>query len=441
MRISRIANSSRPPMYKFFIFIFICILISQILIAKRPSEISFTVLFYLGTLAIFLFFGLCGKLVQPYNYPLNYLTIITYFYCFYFYSVGLIISYVYNDSKLLSVIEFPYRISSLFIIIVLPWVIRQEKDMNFLFILLMIWNGLLLIQDMIFWMIGVDQTNIVVDSYRMVGSEYSSVALNISFPFAFAGLIAYWNNPKYRTLIRGLLLTFIILSILKIFLSFSRAYWLVIFPLNIIGAICMASYKSHISQFFRIVSNKIIKLTVIFTLTGTIAAVLIGVFNPTYTQIIITRFDQVNKSASNRFDEYNKAFEEWSSSPIWGKGFAYEATFYKGNRLRHQQYIHNLIMQFLMSSGLIGLSIVLILFGEMYVQLLKLFKRSKSILQAAILIANLLIVTNILLSSFIQTTIQNQQTYFVLAIVISFVVIIERLQNEKRNNSYYLHKY
>jgi hypothetical protein len=63
-------------------------------------------------------------------------------------------------------------------------------------------------------------------------------------------------------------------------------------------------------------------------------------------------------------------------------------------------------------------------------QIMKLFKRSRTLLQTVILIAIVITLANIVLMSLTETVINAQEVYFLEAIVISFAISIKRLQRQ-----------
>jgi O-antigen ligase len=408
---------------KFFVFLFACLLIAQVLLSVRPNEIAFPVLFHVSALGFFLFFGTCAYFVDPNPAPVDRLTLVALVFLAYFYTGGVLVSKLYGG-KTFDCIEFPYRIANLFMLLFIPYFVRSEKALKQVFIMLLFMMGVLLVRDLV---IGPSDE----ESIRYVGKEFSSASVLITPAFACAAMVAFWTTTKRRIIVRSLLVILWVLLLTKLFLTFSRAVWLGVFPVNVIGVVYLLKRKYKFGREFRRVAKKAAQIIIFLVVTGLIGIIGVSIYTPKITDFLEYRINKTSPEANARMDEYSNAVREWLESPIWGKGFAYESTFVKGKRTRHQQYVHNLFLQFLMSSGVVGLSLILILLGSIFFQVWKLFNRSQSLLQTAVLIGCLLTVLNIGMQSLVQTVIQKQETYFILAMVISFAIIVKRLQLEE----------
>jgi len=411
-------------MNPFFAFLFGCLLASQVLYSEAPKEIDTTVLFHVASLGSLLLFGSLNILMKPNRIQLDRLALVPLIFIAYFFSVGIILSH-FNGAGFLRTIEFPYRISNLLIILFLPRFVRQEKDLNFIFLMLLLMLGVFLVRDITNW-------RNEYEHLRMVGRGFSPLSIVAAIPFAMGAAIAYWNNPKHRILIRSLLLAFFLLSAMKVFLSLSRAVWIVNVPLSILAIFYLlhiGDKKSRRLRFWKKRMSKVIFAMLIVGITGVIS---LYQLNPDVGALIHLRFGKISQSKDAKMDEFKNAFQEWAESPIWGKGFGVETTFYKGYRLREQDYVHNWILQFMMSSGVIGLGLIVAMLGSIFQELLTLWRRgSPTMLQTGILITCFLTTLNIILQGTIQTTLQREESYFLLAVVISFAIIIRKFERKR----------
>jgi hypothetical protein len=419
-------------MNKIFYFLFCCILLAQVLLSERPAEINFPLLFHVGTLGLFLVFGFFTIMMEGQPRRRDAMIYAVLAFLVYFFTIGVIISalsVVRARSGTLAIIEFPYRISNLFMVLVIPWFIRSEKKLDKLFALVLVAMGLQILRDLAVGS-GGESESLLME--RLWGPEFSSAMFLGALPFAFGGMIAYWNVPRYRFLKRLLLVAFWAILSLKLFLTYSRAVWLLMFPLNIAAVFYLLRRKSSQLRGFRTWTRRLSLLIGFLVLMGTITISLLVVANPGVGDLILKRQQKTALEAGARLAEYQNAMKEWLSSPVWGKGFGYESRFYKAGKVRSQEYVHNFILQFLMSSGIVGLMLILTMLGTAMWHMKKLFLAAQSRLQIAILVASILTVLNILIICFFHTLILKQDIYFLLAIVISFAVIIRRLQMHER---------
>jgi O-antigen ligase len=330
---------------------------------------------------------------------------------------------------LLAIIEYPYRISNLLMVLVIPWFIRQEKQLSKLFALMLIMIGLQIIRDMAVGSTG-DSESLLLE--RLWGPEFSSSMFLAALPFAFGGMIVYWGTPRHRILTRAALLIFWAIVLLKLFLTYSRVVWIVLVPLDVFMVIYFLRRKSFQKGHSREKGKKLSRLIFALAGAGVIMMTLLIAFNPQVLKVVAERKQTTAMMAGARWAEYQNAAQEWLTSPVWGKGFGYESRFYKGGRVRSQEYVHNFILQFLMSSGIVGLALILTLLGTSFWQMGKLLKKAQSRLQTGILLACLLTLVNIVLLCLFHTLLLKQDTYFLLAIVISITIIIRRLQEQER---------
>ena len=421
-------NMDNGGLNGFFVFFFSLILIAQILLSERPSEINFILLFHVAALGLILFFGFSTILVYSDRFTFDSLTLWTFFFLTYFYVVGVMVSFL-NGVRLFGAIEFPYRISNLFLVFIIPFFVRREKDLTKLFVMFLIMLAGQILRDIFVGSIR-EQESLLVE--RLWSPTFTSVLFIATLPFSFSGLIVYWHDPIAKLIKRTLLIVLWALLVLKLFLTFSRVVWLIIFPLNIVGIYYLLRCKVQPLKDFQLWPKRITKLIILLAFTGVISMMAVAAFKPEVTGVILHRQEITGQMMSNRIEEYRNAIKEWLESPIWGKGFGNKSRFFKGNRYRSQDYIHNFIFQFLASSGVVGLTFFLTLLMVTFLKLFSLLKYSKSLLQTAILIGSILTLTNIVLLSSVQTTILKQDTYFIFSMIISFAIIIGRLQREKR---------
>ena len=410
-----------------FIFLFSCILFSQFLYSNRPQEINFILLFQVGTLGLFLVYGYLKILKSSNRLYLDRLALISLIFVFYFYSFGVLLSYL-NGAHLLDVIEFPHRISFLLIVPFLPKLISKEKDLNIIFLMLMLLIVAILIRDLIFWK--------EEERIRIVGKGFSPLSIVSAFPFAVGSVIAYWNNSKWKNFTRIFLLLFVFLSILKVFFSFSRSVWLLNFPVTILFLFFLIKkgYSKDVKA--RMNRRRIMGAFIFLFLVGIISVIILLQINHDFRLTIFERFSMVSTSFNVRMDEFRNAFEVWKNNPIIGTGFGVESVFYKGARLREQDYVHNWILQFLQSGGIIGLILILSLIFESFRSMLFLLKKSdKTMLQTGILSTCFLLLLNIVLQGLIQTVLQRLEIYFMLSLIISFVIAIKKIQKNHIMNT------
>jgi len=178
------------------------------------------------------------------------------------------------------------------------------------------------------------------------------------------------------------------------------------------------------------VGKRFVKLILLLTLAGVILVTVAAIRHPKITEFIYKRQEMFGSAMENRWAEYRAALNQWLTSPLWGSGFGVALTIEKVRHTREQDYIHHFIFQFLVSSGIFGLLLIFTLLGGTILQLLRLLKKSSSILQSTLCIVSLLTVMNIIVVSSTQTVILKQDTYFLMAILISFAIIIKRWQRQ-----------
>lgn len=407
-----------------FFFFFACLLFAQVLYSEQPKDINYVLLFHVGSLAIFLYYGLCKTMMNPNRFPIDRLNVIALLFLVYFYTVGVFISRI-NGVNWLGSVEFPYRIANLLIMLFIPLFVRREKDLSQCFAAILVMMALQIGHDIF---LGEE----TLFESRLWGRDFPSIMFLGSLPFAFGGLLLYWNAKTWRLFKRILLLVLSFLVLLKIFLSFSRTVWLVLFPLNVVGVLYLINYKSRSKGKMRRWYSRVTKLICSLMVICAIVSFGIVLYNPPTADLILSRYDKTGSQADNRTTELKMAYDQWLKSPIWGHGFGFETLIYKGTRFREQEYVHNFILQCLVSSGIIGLGLVLTLLGATFIQLRRLFKQSRSLIQTSILIPSLLTLFNIGLIGLVQTVILKEETYFFLGIIISFIVIIKRLQREEK---------
>jgi O-antigen ligase len=411
---------------KIFIFLFICMMGSQILLSARPDDIGIPILFHVASLGLILIYGVMTFLVRTSSIQPERLMQVAVIFLAYFYSVGVIMSMV-NGVKLLNSIEFPYRICNLFLIFVIPMFIKKEEDLSKFLVLVMIMVALVTINDMTSWIVKEDGN--AKTAMRIVGPDFSSSHISL-VPLAFGGLIAYWNAKTHRGFKRFLLVTFWSLLICKVFLSFSRVVWIV-FPVNIVAIYFLLWLKSQVSPEFRQWGRRIARIILFFAILSFIGVIFLAIYVPQIADFISLRQQLTGNEMNNRLSEYGNAFQEWLRSPIWGHGFGFQTQLFKGSWWRQQDYVHNFVLQFLQSAGLIGLGLILSLLGVTFFRLMKLLNRSRSLMQSAALITGIMIIFNVSMLGMVYTLLLKQETYFILAVAISIGIIVERLQRQE----------
>jgi O-antigen ligase len=415
---------SKHHLNRVFVFLFSCLLIAQILYSEKPTEIDVTVLFHVGTLAIFLYYGLCQSLMHPDRFPFDRLILVALLFLAYFYTVGFFISKM-NGVRFIGAIEFPYRIANLFIMLFIPLFVRRERDLRQIFAMILVMMGLQIIHDLV-----LGASTLFED--RLWSSELPSIIFLGSLPFAFGGLLLFWNSPRWRFTKRLLLMLLCGLVLLKVFLTFSRTVWLVLFPMNVVGVLYLVRRKSLFKGKLRNWYKRVNKFILSIVLISVLAAIGIVLYHPATETLIQGRYDITDQQSFHRMTELKIAFDQWLASPIWGNGFGFQTIILRDYHFRPQDYFHNFVMQFLVSSGIVGLALILALLGTTLIQLWRLFKTAQTLTQTSILISSLLTFFNICLISSVQTVILKQETYFFLGIIISFVIIIKRLQREEK---------
>jgi len=409
---------------RIFLFYFALLLFSQVLYSEKPKEIDFILLFHVGSLALFLYYGLLKTMMHPDRFDIEPIQVITLVFLIYFYTVGVFLSRS-NNVPWIGAIEFPYRIANLFMILFIPLFIRKEEDLRRVFVMMLVMMATQILYDIF---LGEDT---LLES-RLWGKDFASIMFLASLPFAFGALLLFWNSKTWRGTKRLLLLGLSFLVMLKVFLTFSRTVWLVMFPLNVVGLVYLIQYKSRTKKKVRGWYNKVTMLICAVVVAGAVGAFGIVLFNPPTADLILSRADKTDSQAWNRTTEIQMAYEEWLNRPILGSGFAYQMPIFKGTRFRQQDWVHNFIMQFLVSSGIIGLAMLITLLGATALLLRKLFKRSRSSLQNAVMISCILALFNVVLIGMVQTVLHKEDTYFILAMIISFIVAIKRFQAEEK---------
>lgn len=421
-------------MNAFFEMNFIGLLIAEICLSERPTEISAVLVGQVSILAVFLGFGLLSILMRKNDYPKDSLIALTLLFAGYFYTFGVLLS-VWNGVNLSRTLEFPYRISCLFLILVIPYFVRNEDNLKRFFALVLVMMGLQIVRDLV---VGADRSPGSLLLNRLWGHEYSSVMFMGTLPFAFGGLLLYWNAPRRRALKRFLLLSLCAVLFLKLFLTYSRMVWLGVVPLNLLGCYFLVYRKPGISREIHTMLRRVARTILLLTMAGIVSLSVLALSNSDVLKFIKGRQNLTGRETNARMAEYVNAAEEWLTSPLWGKGFGYETRFYKSGRMRDQDYVHNFVLQFLMSSGIVGLLLLFALLGSTFRRLCVLFRRTRSPSQIAVLVASLLTMFNIVLLSSGQTIILKQDTYFLLALVVSFAVVITRIQDRERNGFLFL---
>lgn len=409
-----------------FQFAFVCLLLGEVLLSQRPTAIDFPVIFQIVVLAVFLSFGILRIFARADRALGDHLTVVVLIYLLYFYAVGFVLSRL-NGVAFLGAIEYPYRISCLFIVLVTPFFIRRESDLNRLFALTLTMMGVQIVRDLF---VGAGDGEVHILTQRLWSQEFASVLFLGTLPFSFGGLILYWNAPKRRFLNRTLLMALWAVLVLKLFLTYSRTVWLIVFPLNLAGVYVLLYRKTDISPEVRRMGKRMSRLILLLAMAGIVVVVLLTSFEPKVMDFIQKRQELTGQESQNRLSEYQTAFEEWLASPAWGQGFGYRAKVFKTSKERLQEYVHNFVLQFMMSSGLIGLSLILVLLGGTFVRLWRLFKRARSQLQSAVLVSSLLTLFNVLLMGSVQTVMLKHEVYLLLAVIISFSIAIKRFQRK-----------
>ena len=415
-----------------FIVLFGCLLLSQVLYSNRPQEINFVLLFQVISTGSFLVYSFLTFVKNPERQKFDPLILPVLIFLIYFFTVGMVVSYI-NDAGFFNTIEFPHRISILLIVLFLPKFVNNEKDLNVIFGMLLIMMVVILVRDSLFWKDA--------ERLRMVGRNYSPVGIVAAIPFALGAVFSYWGSKNHKLLVRFAIMIFCLLSFLKIFLSFSRAVWLLNVPFTLASLFFLINIRHKTNQEFRDYKKKLIKNLFFIISVGLLVVIFLYRANPDFEYTVRSRFSIISQSGNIRLDEFRNAFQVWSENPILGIGFGVESKFYKGERFREQDYVHNWILQFLKSSGIVGLCIFVHLIYRFFRELLYLWrKRFLTELHTGVLIMCFLTGMNILLQGLIQTVLQRLEIYFLLSMVISLIIGIRRLRRNQFLQGQYLNE-
>ncbi len=185
--------------------------------------------------------------------------------------------------------------------------------------------------------------DIATGGYRAaLTSHYSANALYITM--SFLGIVCLGKSiGKYKFYVM------LLLSMVALLLTTKRAHLL--FGIMSLFFVFFYENKKHASYIIR-------KIIVVSIVSGVIAIIVYSVFPDVF--MVFDRFENSDGDiSSGRFGMWEKAFEYWSESPIFGIGwmnFQNRYLFYNGYVTYNT---HNVYIQLLCETGVVGIVIFL----------------------------------------------------------------------------------
>jgi O-antigen ligase len=389
--------------------------LSHVLLSTRPTEINAAVMLHLGSLGLLLGLLLAGSVAAPSGIRLHKFSLWITVFVLYFFSVGVITSLA-GGVALRESIEFPYRISNLLIALLLPFWFTDEDDLRFLMRALFALVAVQTIRDLAVFAITNGRELL---AERLAGAEYGSLFL-LATPGCILGwTIAEWDRIRRRRWLQALLVTVVICVGLKTVLALSRTFWFAILPVNI----------ALVLLILRRPAQRPVRHAVLGGLgLGMITVALLIAGSQSVRSNIMERIGLLGYSSQIKQDEFRAVLQQSQSSPLIGKGFGQEIEFQKGNLFKQQAHVHNIFLQFLLSSGLVGLGIVL--WGALLIvhEAWLLERRGRHPLEVGAVVAVLLTLASFLIMGMVESVVRREHTYLILAVCITLLVSTKRVR-------------
>ena len=393
---------------------FLLLLFSHVGLSNRPTDVNAAVLAHIASLGFFLLLlfaagasGIRGVFVHRY---FGWIAL----FLLYFFSVGVLIS-AKTGAPLREIFEFPYRIANLGIALLYPTWLASRDDARFL---LRAGFALVLAQLVRDVIVGGVVFGSAILTQRLAGEQFASLFVHATLGFILGWAVADWDLIKRNRWLQFLLGFALLLFLAKILLMYSRLVWFVILPVDLVLVLLIARRQGE-------VGGRVMKAVGVMAVVGVITVLL----NSDVRDTMVYRLSYVDNSVRIKLDEFAAVAAASARDPVLGRGFSGELEFWKGRRYRRQAHVHNMFLQFLLSSGVVGLMIFLWGGGLLVSGAWRLAQRARDPVEVGAALAVVLTVANFLMQGQVQSLFRREHTYLLIAFCLILLVTTDRFRH------------
>jgi O-antigen ligase len=325
-------------------WLFAALLGTHVLLADKPETVNYAVLLHIASL-LGLLAALFARCAIAGRFPMHPFSVWIVTFVGYFFVVGASQSLLIG-APWVDVVKFPYRISNLLIALLLPSLVRSRKDVV---IMLRMALGLVVLHVLRDLGVGFWQHGSGVLGVRLWSDEYRSLLFLAAFGVFVGWSVAEWSDIRKHPLLLGVFAASGILVLLKLVLVYSRTVWFAILPVNLMLLLWVMR-----RQELRGVRRPVM----VGVGVALAAALVVAVSSDPVRELTKERYGLLGHSYRVKTDEFRAILSASEDALLFGKGFGHHEEFYKGGFYRNQDYVHNLFLQFLLSSGVVGLSLL-----------------------------------------------------------------------------------
>lgn len=395
-------------------FAFLGLLASHVLLSSRPTEINAAVVFHAASLALLLMLLVLASarrsavIVHPFSAWIVVFVV-------YFFTVGVLTS-AQAGATTREVFEFPYRISNLLLAVLYPAWLTTTRDVRFV---LRAGFALVLVQIIRDLTVGGMTFGSAIVTARLAGQNYGSLAHLAAPGFLLGWAVADWDLIRRKRWLQILLAIAVAAVVVKVVLMYARTVWFVILPADALLMFLLLRKKER-----RPLRRPVVVAAALVIVTG------VGVLSASSSirGFMSDRVEKIGRHATIKADEYRAVAAASTENVLLGKGFAYDLEFYKGRYLKNQAHVHNVVLQFLLSAGLIGLGVFVWGVVLFVIACVRLQRTARERLSVGAAIAVILTLSNFFMLGMVQSVFRREHTYLMLAVCIVLIVGVQRAQ-------------